>query len=543
VTLVHADRAPIRPGDTCQHCDDLAVEVVDGAKLCAEHGSLTRSACSRCGDGTPAAQSVEGIMVCDRHAAAERYATAQVAWQRDNVHMGPDGFRYSDHGNAERLAARHGDEIRYVPAWGRWIVFHGGRWHLDHGETFVSALAAELGRQLLEHVGDVYHDADAMKALRRWVVKCESVVGVAATLRAARSLPGLAIDHELLDGEGWLLNAANGTIDLRTGELRPHRPSDLLRMRASVPFEAAATAPAWSAFLATILPDDEVRSFVQRLLGVVLLGEHREEVLPICVGGGANGKSTLTRIVSKVLGDYAEVTTRDLFLALKHDTHPTAKADLFRIRFSHSGELPAGARLDEAQVKELTGGDRVKARRMREDFWAFDPTHTFWLHANHRPLIDGTDDAIWRRVLLIPFDVQIPPAERDPELARRIVDTEAPGVLNWMLDGLRAYRADGLRVPDAVRAATVAYRQESDTVAAFLVEAGLVFGPGKAISTNDLMKAHGEWFAAAGTDGPEKAHYQRLVAVLKERGVTQGRSKAGRRWVGVDLPAIEGDNV
>ncbi len=449
---------------------------------------------------------------------------------------GVDGIHYTDVGNADRLIDAHGEKLRYVPIWGRWLVFSGGRLRLDHGDTLVSHLVAELARDLLSRIGEVFGDAKATGELIRWIRRTESAAGISATLSVAATRPGVAVDHEALDADPWLFNVTNGTINLRTGTLQDHSPTDLLTMRANVAYQPDAQAPQWTGFIVDVLPDVDVAGFVQRLAGLALLGSQPEHLLVILLGGGANGKSTITKVLANMLGDYAVVASRDVLLALKHDSHPTAKADLFRRRLAHSGELPPAAKLDEAQVKELTGGDRIKARRMREDFWEFDPSHLLWLHANHRPLIEGTDDGIWRRVILIPFEVQIPTDQRDPHLADCILRDEAPGVLAWMLSGLADYLVHGLQIPDTVSAATQAYRNESDTVAAFLTETGISFDPKRWVSTTDLLAAHGEWFTAAGPAEHEKAHYQRVVTALKERGITQRRTRSrGRYWPGVGM--------
>lgn len=450
------------------------------------------------------------------------------------VFAGPDGFRYSDAGNAKRFLAHVGDHVRYVPRWARWLVFDGGRWRIDYGDTFVSHLAGEIALELLGHVAAVRNNEDRLKAFLRHVKRAESAQGVASTLKVAASIPGVAIDHEALDSNPWLFNVTNGTLDLSKGQMRGHDPGDHLTMQAAVKFDADAVADEFVRFLERVLPDAEVREFVQRLAGLALVGQQLEHVLPINLGNGANGKSTLTKIMADVLGEYAVVASRDLLLAMKHDSHPTAKADLFRKRFAHSGELPPGARLDEAQVKELTGGDRVKARRMREDHWEFDPSHLLWIHANHRPSIEGTDDGIWRRVLLIPFDVQVPEAERDSRLAERIVKHESAGVLNWMIGGLADYIENGLRVPDVVRVATKGYRNESDTVAAFLDESGLMFDASMSIDASHLLAIHGDWWQTAGVGELEKQHYQRVVDELKHRGIASGRNgRRGRFWRGI----------
>ena len=451
------------------------------------------------------------------------------------VFSGPDGYRYSDTGNAKRFLEQYGAHVRFVPRWGRWLVFDGGRWRIDYGDTLVAFLAGKIAVDLLGHVGEVRRDKDKLKALLRHVKRSESALGVVATLKVAASVPGVAIDHEVLDANPWLLNVANGTLDLTTGKIRDHDPADHLTMQATVEFAADAVADKFLTFLKQVLPDPDLRGFVQRLAGLALVGQQLEHVLPINLGNGANGKSTLTRIMAEVLGEYAVVASRDVLLALKHDTHPTAKADLFRRRFAHSGELPPGARLDEAQVKELTGGDRIKARRMREDHWEFDPSHLLWIHANHRPSIEGTDDGIWRRVLLIPFDVQVPESERDSRLAEKIVKNESAGVLNWMIDGLADYLENGLRVPEIVKVATKSYRNESDTVAAFLDESDLTVDPLLSITSGDLLAIHGDWYQSAGIGESEKAHYQRVVDDLKQHGVVLKRrgQKKTRTWLGV----------
>lgn len=475
-------------------------------------------------------------------------------WQPDTVVerqvlAGPDGYRYTDVGNAQRLIARHGAHLRFVTQWKAWLVYADGRWHMDHAETMVNYLAGRIGAELLtrEHFELVNAEPDEARrkekrtALVKWATRSESTYGMHSTVTAAAAVPGVAVDHEALDADPWLLNVTNGTLELRTGVLRAHDPADLLTMQAAVAYDATAAAPRFAAFLEQVLPDAELRRFVARLFGVVLVGAQVEHVLPIALGGGANGKSTLTRIVADVLGDYAVTASTDLLLALKQDTHPTTKASLFRRRFAHSGELPPGAKLDEAQVKRLTGGDAVAARRMRENEWEFRPSHTLFVHANHRPTITGADDGIWRRVLLVPFDVQVPPAEQDTSLADRIVADEAAGVLRWMLDGLADYLEHGLAPPDRVTVATSNYRQQSDTAATFLADAGATFDPAAWTSANDVIAAHGEWFRSSGVvgHGTEAAHYQLVVAEMKRRGASNGRSrsKGGSFWQGVSFDA------
>ena len=498
-----------------------------------------------------AAGNNDGSVNIPESQSIDTVGSTEIEW----VLAGVDGIRYTDLGNAHRLINARGDHLRFVPAWKKWMAYDGGRWRDDHADTIVSHLAYSISAQLCteenmdiasnDQVGDTWTangvNIDAAKRVKQliaWTMRSESSAGVDGTISAASSIPGVAIDHEAFDAHPWLLNVANGTVDLRTGTLEDHNPNDLLMMQTAVKYDATATAPVFTKFIETVLPDADVRRFVQQLMGLVLVGEQVEHLLCIAIGGGANGKSTLTRIIANVLGEYAVVASKDLLLALKHDTHPTAKASLFRKRFAHSGELPQGAKLDEAQVKELTGNDRIKARRMREDEWEFTASHLLWLHANHRPNIVGTDDGIWRRVQLIPFSVQIPEEERDSQLVNKITDGEGPGVLNWMLDGLADYRTNKLVIPDIVRDGTKSYRNESDTIAGFMSECDVTVEPTLSMSANELMAAHNGWFnnAVIGEE-TERGHYQRLLSHLKTSGVSRKRRNGGDVWLGVGIAA------
>lgn len=454
----------------------------------------------------------------------------------DQVLGGVDGWRYTDAGNAGRLIADHGAHLRYVATWGEWLAYADGRWQRDPKGTITGHLAARIGTDLLARVSDA-DGKDERRRLVDWATRSESAHGIDSTLRVARTVPGVAVHHDALDADPWLLNVRNGTVDLRTGQMRPHDPTDLQMMQTATSYVNGAPAVRFREFLTTILPETDVREFVQRILGLALVGEQMEHIFPVCIGDGANGKSTLTNIISTVLGDYAIAISTDLLLMLKHDSHPTGRARLFRARFAHSGELPQGARLDEAQVKKLTGGDTIEARRMREDPWEFLPSHLLWLHANHRPRIVGTDGGIWRRVLLIPFETIVAEQDQDPHLAAGIIRDESEGVLAWLIEGLHDYLDHGLNPPDAVKVATSNYRNESDTVARFLTESGVRLDPALSVTAADLRTAHEEWFKAAGATGIETNHYARVTTFLTAHGAQAKRasSRGGRYWEGVGI--------
>jgi P4 family phage/plasmid primase-like protien len=254
-------------------------------------------------------------------------------------------------------------------------------------------------------------DQAIFRAMDAFCKASNSEHGLRAMLALARSEPGIPILPGELDGDPWLLNVLNGTIDLRTGTLRPHDREDRITKLADVRFDSEADCPVWIGFLQEVLPDPDLREFVRRLVGYRLTGSTQEHVLPFLFGVGANGKSTFLNTIQSLLGiTYAIKAPADLLLAMRNESHPTELADLFGKRLVCCNEAEDGRRLAESLVKELTGGDKIRARRMREDFWEFSPTHKIWLAANHKPSVRGTDHGIWRRIKLIPFTVTIGPS-------------------------------------------------------------------------------------------------------------------------------------
>ncbi|MDP8952545.1 MAG: phage/plasmid primase, P4 family, partial [Actinomycetota bacterium] len=233
----------------------------------------------------------------------------------------------------------------------------------------------------------------------------------------------------------------------------------------------------------------------------------------ILYGPGANGKSTLINVVLEMLGGYGKQAAPDLLMA-KHGAHPTELADLFGARLVAAQETEDGRRLAEGLVKQLTGGDRIKARYMRQDFWEFDPTHKVWLATNHKPEIRGTDHAIWRRIRLIPFDVIIPKEEQDPRLPEKL-RSELPGILAWAIEGCLAWQREGLGEPPEVRAATEGYRAEQDVLAAFFEEC-CVIREGTWAPFKDLYAAYAAWAEDSG-EKPESK--RKFGSRLKERGM------------------------
>jgi putative DNA primase/helicase len=327
-------------------------------------------------------------------------------------------------------------------------------------------------------------------------------------------MPGIAISHEVLDANPYLLNCANGTLDLRSGHLRPHSRADLLTKTTGVEVLVGderpycEICPAWIGFLGSVFCGDQgLIDFVQRLCGQSLIGEVQEHILPIFWGSGANGKSTFINVISHAIGDYFYAAPHRFLLQKRNEGHPTELAALHGKRFVSISETGDGAKLDEALVKSLTGGDMITARGMNENFWSFTPSHTVIMSTNHKPVVRGTDHGMWRRLRLVPFvprfvdesELAANPGclAKDPTISDRL-RAEAPGILLWLVDGAILYQRDGgLREPEIVRAATDEYRVDSDLIGQWLGER-CVLHPTARERTDDLYHSYRTWAEQGG---------------------------------------------
>lgn len=388
---------------------------------------------------------------------------------------------------AYRLAERYRGRLLYVSGLG-WHVWDGKRWSVDDCGEAKRAVLAELRQALSESLAD--------KDLRGDVRKCESASGVAGVLDLAAALHPFAAAVRDLDADPFILNVENGALDLRTLELRDHRPADHITKVCRGAYRPGAEVLLWQEFLSRVLPDEAVRGFVQRLAGVGLLGTVREHVLAILTGVGANGKSVFDKAIRHALGDYACTAEPDLFMH-RENAHPTGEMDLRGVRWVVVSETEKDRRLAESTMKRLTGGDTIRARRMRQDFVEFTPSHTALLITNHLPKVSGDDAAIWRRIRVVPFDVVIPDHEQDRELDARL-QLESDGILSWAVAGWVDYQRVGLSPPDAVTAATSRYRDDSDSVARFIADECAVGSPMLKATTTQLFDAWQRWRAHEG---------------------------------------------
>lgn len=438
------------------------------------------------------------------------------------------GYNLTDLGNSERFVRDHGEGVRYCYPWSSWLVWTGVRWERDDSGK-IHRLAKETVRGIYKEASEA-GDEDRRKALAKHAARSEGADKIKAMLELAKSEVPVAPDE--LDDDRWLLNAPNGTVDLRTGILRDHRRGDLITKSVGCEYDPAAEAPMWAATLERALPSEALREFFKKLSGYALSGDVSEHILAVLYGTGANGKSTILNALLAAVHDYGMQAAPDLLVA-KKGSHPTEVADLFGMRLVASIEVEDGRRLAESLVKQLTGGDKVRARRMRQDFWQFEPTHKVFMAVNHKPEVRGTDTAIWRRLRLIPFEQTVPPAEQDKQLPQKL-EAEMVGILRWAVEGCLKWQREGLQAPEEVRKATGQYRSEMDVIGAFLQDECEI-GPGHKEPFTTLYKRYEEWCE----EGGERAETRRKFnARLKERGGFEARRSGpggANEWHGLRL--------
>ena len=446
-------------------------------------------------------------------------------------------------GNARRFAAQHSDKIRYCHGWKKWLLWDGSRWRRDEdGEAM--RLAKNTATSIYTDIAQ-YSDSEVRKNVAKHASKSESDYSLNAMLRLAQTEVGISAKPADFNKDPWLLNVQNGTVNLKTGRLEPARKEQLITKLAPVEFSKDARCPEWEKFLSHVMAKNrEMIRFLQQAIGYSLTGSVREQKLFFFYGTGANGKSTFLNIIQEMLGDYSKQAAPELLVAKIGNTHPTEIADLQGSRFVVAVEVDEGKRLAEALIKQMTGGDRINARFMHQDFFEFEPTHKLFLAANHMPLIHGTDYGIWRRIMLVPFTVTIPEKEQDKELISKLRE-EMPGILAWAVKGCLDWQKSGLQPPARVERATTSYQSEMDVMGKFLEEqcSAEANDPGKQVKASTLFEAFTKWSMSNGDQ--QRLTRQDFSMRLRGRGFKTKRHGDGYRWLGISLrrPSLKEDKA
>jgi putative DNA primase/helicase len=443
-------------------------------------------------------------------------------------------LQFTDTTNAFRLFEEHGKDIRFNALWQKWFVWDGRYWALDDG-----CLIHDRGLKMIRGIyGELIKTADYRDRLQieKYAIQSESVKKREAFVKAASWIPALNIKTDDLDKDPWLLNVENGTIDLRTGEMREQRQEDLITKIAKVKYDADADCPVWKKFIMEIMNyNAELIRFIQTAAGWAITGDTSEQVMFILFGAGANGKSTFLNTIMNLLGDYAISTPTETFMKRNGDQSSNDIARLRGARFVTTSEAEQGRRLSEPLIKQITGNDRMTARFLFKEFFSFVPTFKIFMATNHKPVIKGTDFGIWRRIRLIPFTTTIPEEKQDKQLEEKLRE-EGPGILNWLLEGTKRWYTERLKTPKAILSATAEYRSEMDVIGNFLKEC-CVMGTDNAIRARDLFKCSQDGCE----ENTERACSERFFGLrLQEIGLDQKRLGDGRYWQGIRVKVQEG---
>ncbi|WP_431710705.1 DNA primase family protein [Glutamicibacter uratoxydans] len=443
----------------------------------------------------------------------------------------PEPIEWKDKGlrSHQRMAARfaqlYAGKCKHINGMG-WHVYDGKRWaedkHAKHAHRLLNELLTMSWNQ----------EAMADKDLSADIRACMTANGSNGVLELASKW--LTADADEMDANPYLLNVANGTLDLHTQELRPHDPADNLTKITRAGFNTEKISARWLQFLESSLPDPEVRHFLQRYIGSALIGRVREHVLVVATGTGRNGKSVLADAVSHALGDYGITASNDMLVTGRHGhksaSELSAQMDLRGARWAVMSELEKGAELAESTMKQLTGGDRITAKHMGQDRIQFDPSHSFFMLTNDLPKVDPTATAVWARIRIVPFEVSFEGRE-DKALPEDLL-LAADGILSWAVAGLWEYQQDGLNAPAKVMAATTDYRAENDSVKQFIAEE-CVITPNARVSRSELHHAYLAWAKDNGAEPlTPRALSPRIAAIS---GVTEGKSNGNRIWKGAGL--------
>jgi putative DNA primase/helicase len=432
----------------------------------------------------------------------------------------PLDFPLSDLGNAERLVFQYGSGFRYCTNSKKYLIWNGKQWTPDDkGQVYL--FAKEVVRAMPGEA-KAAKDEEQRKKLLKHALSTEFESRLRAMVNLTQILPGICIGAAQLDADPWLLNVRNGLLDLKTGDLKPHDSTELVTKIVPVPYEPDAVCPLWNDFLDRIMAGNkDLIAFLKRAVGYALTGDTGEQCLFFLHGKGANGKSTFLETVKTLLNDYAKQADFNTLLTQSSNGPRNDIACLAGARLVTASEVEAGKKLAEVVVKQLTGGDTILTRFLYAEYFEFRPTFKLFLAGNHKPTVSGTDDAIWRRIKLIPFMVTIPEKDRDPELKTKL-EKELPGILRWAVEGCLEWQRTGLRAPAEVKAATAGYRAEMDTITGFIDE-WCVISPEAKVKSSFLYERFMVWCSETGEEVVSpKIFGSRLKELFTRERVSKG---------------------
>lgn len=435
---------------------------------------------------------------------------------------------YSEVNVGIRFAQIHEETLRWVDAWGRWMVWDGARWVRDE-----IRVAFERGKKLCCAVSDFARtdgtEFTTERQRQATIARYGEKRTISNVVELAKSDPRIVATTAQWDADIWALNTPGGVVDLRTGVLREARREDYMTRVARV--TPGGDCPAWRRFLdVATAGDKDLQAFMQRVAGYCLTGSTRDHALFFVYGTGGNGKGTFINTFKAILGGYAQAASMSTFTEQKHEDHPTALAGMMGARLVTAQETEEGKRWAESRIKAMTGGDPIRARFMRMDEFEFVPQFKLLFAGNHKPGLRNVDEAMKRRLHLIPFTVTVSPEDRDPGLPDKL-EAEAAGILQWAIEGCLEWQRIGLKPPAAVLAATAEYLEQQDNIAAW-IEERCTLVKGISARRGDLYKSYKEWAEEAGEFAlPQK----RWISAMEHRGFKDYLSQGTYRYTGIGL--------
>jgi putative DNA primase/helicase len=430
----------------------------------------------------------------------------------------------TDLGNSVRLVKAISGKRMYDRSSG-WLAYDGRRW--ADGESAVR----EDGKQVVLSIKkEAVRESspELQQELWKHAFMSQSSARIEAMIGLARTDPLIETRASDFDKDPWLLNVANGTLDLRTGTLRPHSQADMMRRITPVEYHQGAVAPRWQMFLARIMGGNvNLVQWLQKAVGYSLTGLTSEQCFAFLYGVGRNGKSVFCGVLQELMGEYGAKVSAETLLGVRR-SGGEASADVARLaglRLVVASELPEGGRLNEALVKDLTGGDVITARHLYKAPFDFRPAFKLWLYGNHKPVVRGTDEGIWRRVRMVPFTQTIPETEVDPRLPEKLRE-ELPGILAWAVEGCRLWQADRLGFTEEIRQATADLRSESDLLGSFLADHCMI-GENLSAPAGELYATYRRW---AEDSNEQPVTQKQFGSALAERGFEDSKGTHGVRY-------------
>lgn len=436
-------------------------------------------------------------------------------------------FKLTELGNAERIVYEHGKDIKYCPE-REWLIWDNKRW-VEDSKKHIETITAKTLRTIYKDA-DESSSEDVAKKLNEWAQKCERRSVRINSILDAR--PMVSVTNDELDKHPFLFNVRNGVIDLKTGKLINHDRDYLFTKIADIDYDKDAKCPNWNNFLESIFQDDqgnvdhELIRFMQKAIGYTLTGDISEQQMFFLFGTGRNGKSTFINTIQRILGAYGKQTNSDTFIRKKNDSginNDIARLD--KARFVSAVESEEGQQLSESLVKQITGGERMMARFMRQEFFEFTPEFKVFFTTNHPPVIRGADEGIWRRICQIPFKVTIPKDKIDRRLPQKL-EAEMPGILAWAVEGCLLWQREGLEQPQSIKKATQEYREDMDILGPFIAEKCVV-DPSAKVEAKEMYADYKEYCIGNGEFELKNRAFYRM---LESRGFKKARGTDNKNF-------------